>query len=154
APGRPMRIHSLNGFCSGAFSLTLRRSRPNQPRRLSGSPISCCSGRRAPCISTGSRSRHGCHYRKHTTNMQKQLSILISTLPLTISAQVGAIDLNRPHHEHEHEQEKKQKYTCPMHPEVITEHPGNCPKCGMKLVPKKEETKAKPKSNARESHDM
>ncbi len=26
-------------------------------------------------------------------------------------------------------------YTCPMHPEVITEQPGNCPKCGMKLVP-------------------
>ena len=36
------------------------------------------------------------------------------------------------------EQEKKQKYTCPMHPEVITDHPGNCPKCGMKLVPLKE----------------
>ena len=31
-----------------------------------------------------------------------------------------------------------QKYTCPMHPEVITDHPGNCPKCGMKLVPIKE----------------
>ena len=28
-----------------------------------------------------------------------------------------------------------QKYTCPMHPDVITDHPGNCPKCGMKLVP-------------------
>jgi hypothetical protein len=36
------------------------------------------------------------------------------------------------------EQEEKQKYTCPMHPEVITDHPGNCPKCGMKLVPLKE----------------
>src|SRR5215468_9505793 len=35
----------------------------------------------------------------------------------------------------EQEQEKMQKYTCPMHPEVITEHPGNCPKCGMQLVP-------------------
>ena len=36
------------------------------------------------------------------------------------------------------EQEKMQKYTCLMHPEVITDHPGNCPKCGMKLVPIKE----------------
>jgi Cu+-exporting ATPase len=26
-------------------------------------------------------------------------------------------------------------YTCPMHPEVIQEHPGNCPKCGMALEP-------------------
>ena len=25
-------------------------------------------------------------------------------------------------------------YTCPMHPEVISEQAGNCPKCGMKLV--------------------
>ncbi len=25
-------------------------------------------------------------------------------------------------------------YTCPMHPEVITEAPGKCPKCGMDLV--------------------
>jgi P-type Cu2+ transporter len=26
------------------------------------------------------------------------------------------------------------KYTCPMHPEVIQDKPGNCPKCGMTLV--------------------
>ena len=28
------------------------------------------------------------------------------------------------------------KYTCPMHPEVVQDTPGNCPKCGMKLVEK------------------
>lgn len=27
------------------------------------------------------------------------------------------------------------KYTCPMHPEVISDEPGACPKCGMDLVP-------------------
>jgi len=29
----------------------------------------------------------------------------------------------------------KTRYTCPMHPEVIQDHPGNCPKCGMALEP-------------------
>lgn len=32
-----------------------------------------------------------------------------------------------------------QQYTCPMHPEVVTNAPGKCPKCGMELVPKKTE---------------
>jgi Cu+-exporting ATPase len=27
------------------------------------------------------------------------------------------------------------QYTCPMHPEVIQNHPGSCPKCGMALEP-------------------
>ncbi|MCY3024371.1 MAG: efflux RND transporter periplasmic adaptor subunit [Planctomycetota bacterium] len=30
----------------------------------------------------------------------------------------------------------KEVYTCPMHPEVITDKPGDCPKCGMHLVKK------------------
>jgi len=25
-------------------------------------------------------------------------------------------------------------YTCPMDPDVIQDHPGDCPKCGMKLT--------------------
>ena len=29
----------------------------------------------------------------------------------------------------------KQLYTCPMHPDVISDKPGKCPKCGMDLVP-------------------
>ena len=27
-------------------------------------------------------------------------------------------------------------YTCPMHPEVVQDHPGSCPKCGMALEPR------------------
>ncbi len=33
-------------------------------------------------------------------------------------------------------------YTCPMHPEIHADNPGNCPKCGMPLV------KEKPKGNS------
>ncbi len=28
-------------------------------------------------------------------------------------------------------------YTCSMHPEVISDKPGKCPKCGMELIEKK-----------------
>jgi hypothetical protein len=31
----------------------------------------------------------------------------------------------------------KVQYTCTMHPEVISDKPGKCPKCGMTLVEKK-----------------
>jgi hypothetical protein len=43
-----------------------------------------------------------------------------------------------------------QKYTCPMHAEVVTDAPGECPKCGMTLVPVKpiaEPPKPKPKAD-------
>ena len=36
-----------------------------------------------------------------------------------------------------HQKKIKEKYTCPMHPEVISGHPGKCPKCGMTLVKEK-----------------
>jgi len=82
---------------------------------------------------------------------------LVFTCALTLAAvvQVAAIDVNRPRRqneqkqEHEHDQEKKQKYTCLMHPEIITDQPGNCPKCGMKLVPLEE--KKLQKSNVQRS---
>ena len=27
------------------------------------------------------------------------------------------------------------RYTCPMHPEIVRDAPGSCPKCGMTLIP-------------------
>jgi hypothetical protein len=32
------------------------------------------------------------------------------------------------------------QYTCPMHPEVVQNKPGKCPKCGMNLVAVKPKT--------------
>ncbi|MBD1395087.1 multicopper oxidase domain-containing protein [Mucilaginibacter sp. ZB1P21] len=34
-------------------------------------------------------------------------------------------------------------YTCPMHPEIHAAKPGNCPKCGMKLIKEKQKAAAK-----------
>jgi len=42
------------------------------------------------------------------------------------------------------------EYTCPMHPEVVSDEPGSCPKCGMDLVPK--ETGADGDKSAEKSH--
>ncbi len=78
--------------------------------------------------------------------MRKHIAAIIaSALALSVTHTVIAQHSHREHQTRSQatsgtasEQEKMQKYTCPMHPEVITDHPGNCPKCGMKLVPIKE----------------
>ena len=43
---------------------------------------------------------------------------------------------------HGHHMNSKQKYTCTMHPEVVMDKPGKCPKCGMDLVKMKSSKKA------------
>lgn len=40
-------------------------------------------------------------------------------------------------HEHESAPKAAVVYVCPMHPEVTSDKPGECPKCGMALVEKK-----------------
>jgi membrane fusion protein, copper/silver efflux system len=35
--------------------------------------------------------------------------------------------------------QEKASYTCPMHPDVVADKPGKCPKCGMDLVAKNQE---------------
>ncbi len=37
---------------------------------------------------------------------------------------------------------KASKYTCTMHPEVVMNKPGKCPKCGMTLVKMKQGKKS------------
>lgn len=35
-----------------------------------------------------------------------------------------------------HEHHEQEQYTCPMHPQIVQNKPGQCPICGMDLVPK------------------
>ncbi len=45
-----------------------------------------------------------------------------------------------------------QKFTCPMHPEVVKNEPGKCSKCGMNLVPVKESEQTKAETD--QSHEQ
>ena len=67
--------------------------------------------------------------------MQKLIFTLFTLISAIAFATPGAIaQLQQPDQVHGQEQEKV-KYACPMHPEVVKDHPGKCPKCGMTLVP-------------------
>ena len=64
---------------------------------------------------------------------------------LGLIAGVGGTLLLRPAAKAEHDHgvaaansPKTQMYQCPMHPQIIQDHPGDCPICGMKLVPMKD----------------
>ncbi len=45
----------------------------------------------------------------------------------------AALDDNPVEHAEKH---ADPKYVCPMHPQIVKDEPGNCPICGMNLVPK------------------
>jgi len=50
----------------------------------------------------------------------------------------GQADVHTHHHEEprpSHPSATKVLYTCPMHPEIVQDHPGRCPICGMHLEP-------------------
>ena len=44
-------------------------------------------------------------------------------------------------HDGMHTKMHEKMYTCPMHSDVMQDHPGKCPKCGMDLVESKNMTK-------------
>ncbi len=45
-------------------------------------------------------------------------------------------------------------YTCPMHPEIHSTKPGNCPKCGMKLIKEKSKIISPPSDNRKDQMEM
>lgn len=62
------------------------------------------------------------------------------------------------HHQTNHSEQPKslysgQKYTCPMHVQVIKDEPGKCPICGMALVPMGGRTRMKTSQADAQGHD-
>ncbi len=67
----------------------------------------------------------------------KKLILIIIVLSIGIAGAMLIIPDNKVTAQ-ETDTEEVQLYTCGMHPEIISEEPGYCPLCGMKLTPKKE----------------
>ncbi len=61
--------------------------------------------------------------------------------------------INAQNHNHQNHQEKKTEYTCPMHPEIVSDQPGRCPKCGMDLVKKTESNSSEEDHSAHQMHE-
>ena len=80
------------------------------------------------------------------TKMKKKITLLVFlllTYSIVSAQEMKGMDMNK----------KETKplvqpvtYTCPMHPEIHANKPGNCPKCGMKLIKEKPKQVTKPKS--------
>ena len=60
-------------------------------------------------------------------------SLMVLAFAVATFAVTGCNKSEQNHSGHAHQ------YTCPMkeHSDVLSDKPGNCPKCGMKLVEKK-----------------
>jgi hypothetical protein len=68
----------------------------------------------------------------------------IMTLAILLAVNAGTFSQTKQDSTKTHKMKssKTVKYTCTMHPEIVMDKPGKCPKCGMTLV------KMKPKKSA------
>ncbi|MBC7508671.1 MAG: hypothetical protein H7320_07985, partial [Ferruginibacter sp.] len=60
--------------------------------------------------------------------------IIAAAILLAANTGVFAQDSTHKASTHKQKMTTSKKYTCTMHPEVMMDKPGKCPKCGMKLV--------------------
>ncbi len=71
---------------------------------------------------------------------------IILALVLLLTGAASFAQTHKKKHRHHHHAASAMKYTCTMHPEVVSNKPGNCPKCGMALVPMKKSAPKKDKA--------
>lgn len=62
-------------------------------------------------------------------------NFIIVNILVLISPMVFLASCGEPHKKEQATTQKKEKYTCPMHPQIIKDSPGTCPICFMDLVP-------------------
>ena len=66
--------------------------------------------------------------------MNQKINIL-SVFLLAAIAMLGLGSFKNKDTKTQTETTQKQTYTCPMHPQIVSDKPGSCPICGMDLVP-------------------
>ncbi len=62
-------------------------------------------------------------------------TLLAVILTACLSLATGCGD-NKENNNNSEKSEATAQYTCPMHPEVVSDKPGTCPNCDMDLVKK------------------
>jgi len=67
--------------------------------------------------------------------MTKKISLLLLIAAVGAGIFIAGCSKGHGNDGAEAAQETKTLYTCGMHPQVVQDHPGNCPICGMKLTP-------------------
>lgn len=72
--------------------------------------------------------------------MKRNIMLFLTISGLTLGlVSFSACTKKEASNEHVHsEAEQKATYTCPMHPQIVSDEPGSCPICGMDLVPVEE----------------
>lgn len=70
--------------------------------------------------------------------MNTKIIIAILAVGLFTNSMIHAQDKTDNNGNHNHMDTEQKIYTCSMHPDVKSDKPGECPKCGMELVEMKE----------------
>lgn len=77
--------------------------------------------------------------------MKKTTCILFLAILFLFGCNSSRKENNERHEAHKYEaKENKKEFTCPMHPDIIKDKPGQCPICGMDLVEKNSNGKTEP----------
>src|SRR5699024_6439345 len=87
-------------------------------------------------------------------NMGMKMSLQKMDMNEVMYPEMGSQDHNEMTGMSGHQKKAAVQYVCPMHPDEVSDHPGHCEKCGMKMVRKKHEEEVNKEKPVVLSYDM